>query len=137
MDSRWRLMLFVLFVLAVPQIQAQQATTPPGGAAQSKSDLPPAQSQTGAAAAQGGEETPAQTTQTPTNPQTDTAPAQSEAETPAQAPEMAPVTSSVTLLPGLQGSKGSYLVPSFQYTAFLSQAATQTAGPGNNFASST
>jgi len=113
MDGRCRLMLFVLLVLAVPRIQAQQAATPPGGSTQSKSDQPPAQSQTSAAAAQG------------------------ETETPQQAPEMAPVTSSITLLPGLQGSKGSYLLPSFQYTAFLSRAATQTAGPGNNLASST
>ncbi|MHB8652855.1 MAG: hypothetical protein ACYDA9_03150 [Terriglobia bacterium] len=130
-------MLFVLLVLAIPRAQAQEATTPPGSAAQTSPDQTPANSQTVSAPTQGGAETPAQRTQTPTNPQTDTAPAQSEAETPAQAPEMAPVTSSVTLLPGLQGSKGSYLLPSIQYTAFLSRAATQTAGPGNNFASST
>lgn len=50
---------------------------------------------------------------------------------------MAPVTSGVAILPGVRGSTGSYLVPSFQYTAFLSRDVTQTAGPGNNIAWST
>ena len=56
------------------------------------------------------------------------APTQGEEQNPQQSQPMPPITESITLSPGSEGSSISYLLPSFQYTGFLDDNVSQTAG---------
>jgi hypothetical protein len=102
----WRIPVTVsLVVLCASMARAQQETptSSPTGTSQSRSGQQPDQSDMNAST-------------------------QAEEQNPQQSSPMPPLTGAITISPGSEGSSISYLLPSFQYTGFLDDNVTQTAG---------